>query len=283
MHRIIYKLFDEYLILITDNDEMHAYLEDVLEKHIITDTEFHSKITIFIPWLANEKRRYLTRTSPSESEILTDVLISYKTQNFMPWSNIAPPLIPYILPNIVGRFFAYHASAINVLGFGALIFLGNKGSGKTTNSLALCKEQNHQLLTDETCVIDKSSMLIKAMLRQPHGHIKISDSKPTKGILKFRENSWIKTTDEAPPKMSFELVFIPGLRTPHIQNVQNKNTATQIYLRHQLHFGSTANEHIDFSRELAKRVPLYQIHHGGYESFAMLRHLILEQIERNTI
>jgi hypothetical protein len=280
MQGITYKLFNEHYRLLTDSAEMHAFLLDVLEKHVVVDAQVNPKYDIRIPWLSPEKRRYLTRTAPSPEHVLTEVSIREGTTLFSAWNSTAPPLVPFNLDVIDGRYFAFHAAAIEVPRSGAIILFGNKGAGKSTNSLALCKEQGWSLLTDETCVIDAHDLSIHALLRQPHGYEVDEQRVARKSVLRYADNPWLVTASVATPRLAFELVHIQGLSIPHVQPISDPKIATQVLLRHQLQFGSSPVAALACAKALAANVQLSQIHHGGYESFALIRETILSSVNR---
>jgi hypothetical protein len=280
MNKINYSIFGHHFCLLTDNAEISDFLHDALEKHIVNIPSTNASIFIRIPWMPEAKRRYLTRTAPSKDAILSEVFLSRDGIEFVSWNDTAPPLIPYQLPEIAGNYFAYHAAAVNIEGVGAAVLLGNKGAGKSTNSLALCREPGVQLLTDETCVIKKFPLLVSALLRQPHIHVGSPDTAARKTVIKFRHETWLQTAQSGHPRFAFELLYIPHLPTPHIQLAKNKLIAAQIYMRHQIYFGAPIPDGVNHSREMADAVPIYQIFHGGYGSFSKVRELIMQKTGR---
>jgi hypothetical protein len=283
MHHINYSIFNKHFLLTTNSDEMHTYLNDLLEKHIVAEKRYPPNYEIQIPLLSPEKRRYLTRTAPSEKHILKEVKISQGSTSFSSWSSTAPPLIPFNLDVIDGHYFAFHAAAINVPKFGAIILLGNKEAGKSTNSLALCEQLSWQLLSDETCVIDAYNLNVHALLRQPHGYQIDERRNLRKKVLRFIDNPWLLTASEAAPRLAFELVHIPGLAIPHVQPISDSVIATQLFLRHQLHFGGTPIAAQACSKKLALSLQTSQIHHGGYACFELIREIILSKVNRMLI
>ncbi|MDQ0740595.1 hypothetical protein [Pseudomonas sp. W4I3] len=279
-YSIRYELLGLAFKLTTDNDEMHRYLEDVLEEHLVTSQEEPIDVELFIPLIDLVKRRYLTRTAPDYASVLTDVKFGFGMPPIHNWRSTAPPLIPFNIEAIDGRFSAYHAAAINAAEVGAVLLLGNKGAGKSTNALALCKQQEWSLLSDETCVVRSRDLVVHAILRQPHGYAVDSQNIARKMVLRFADNLWLKTKKEGDPVLAFELIFIPGMVTPHAENVTDEKIAAQILTRHQLQFGGTPEGARECSRALAAKVKLIQIYHGGYENFPEVQKIIVGAANR---
>lgn len=279
-YSINYELLGIRFQLATDNHEMKHYLEDVLERHITLDKNRPIDFRFFIPFIEPDKRRYLTRTAPDSASILTDVQFSSDTHAPCYWSSTAPPLIPFNTEAIDGKFFAYHAAAVITSTMEAIILLGNKGAGKSTNALALCKERGWSLLSDETCVVRSRDLVIQALLRQPHGYTVDTQNIARKGVIRFSDNPWLKTEKEGVPILAVELIFVPGLVKPHSECVTDKKIATQILVRHQLQFGGTPESAQECSEALANMVTLIQIYHGGYLSFPSVQEQIMCTLNR---
>ncbi|WP_343177660.1 hypothetical protein [Pseudomonas sp. 4810-S13] len=279
-YSIGYELLGITFQLTTDDHEMKLHLEEVLEKHVAFNKSKAIDIEIFIPFIEPNKRRYLTRTAPDSASILANIQFSYGARPRCHWSSTAPPLIPFNTEAIDGKFFAYHAAAITAPTMGTVLLLGNKGAGKSTNALALCKERGWSLLSDETCVVRSRDLVVQALLRQPHGYTVDAQNIARKSVLRFSDNLWLKTEKEGAPILAVELILIPGIVKPHSEEVTDKKIATQILTRHQLQFGGTPESAQGCSRALADAVKLVQIYHGGYLSFSSVQEHIVCTVSR---
>ncbi|MCK9735543.1 hypothetical protein [Pseudomonas syringae] len=280
IYSILYEILGVRFQLTTDNHEMKLYLEDILEKHVADDQRCSADFKLLIPFIEPMRRRYLTRTAPNEESILSEIQFSVESCPAFGWSSTAPPLIPFNIEAIDGKFYAYHAAAINAPKMGAILLLGNKGAGKSTNALALCKEQGWSLLSDETCVIRSRDLVVQALLRQPHGHIVDDQNVKRKAVLRFADNLWLKTEKESVPILACELVFVPGLVVPYIEDITDKKIAIQILTRHQLDFGGTPECARACSKALVDRLKIVQIYHGGYQSFSRVQENIVCAVKR---
>lgn len=278
MYKIAYELFGFSFEINTDSREMSVYFKDVLEKHVVAETQGKPDFELFIPYIDPIRRRYLTRTAPDVDCILNEIEFN-NGMSMASWQDKAPPLIPFSVAGIESEFVAYHSAVFNVPDKGAIMLLGNKGAGKSTNSLALCKSLGWSLLSDETCVVRSKDLAIQALLRQPHGYKIDEGGVVRKSVLKFSENSWINTQREAFPIIACELIFIPGVATPHIEKVSDQKIGQKILGRHQLEFGSSVEAAQFCNSNLVEKVDLYQVYHGGYPTFSGVQDFIVKTVK----
>lgn len=76
------------------------------------------------------------------------------------WTSNNPPIPPWDLEPLKGRFIGLHAGAVVLGEGGALIFAGDRGSGKTTLTLTLVNKFGGTLLTDETaCIYTRTTIV----------------------------------------------------------------------------------------------------------------------------
>ncbi|PTT14806.1 MULTISPECIES: hypothetical protein [unclassified Pseudomonas] len=280
MYKFGYELFGFYFELSTDSREMEVYLSEALEKHIVVADRATYDFKLFIPFIDPIKRRYLTRTAPNTDCILEEVEFKSGSSQPSKWSSTAPPLIPFNFEGIDSNFFAYHAAAVNAPNVGTVLLLGNKGAGKSTNSLAFCKSLGWNLLADETCVVRSKDLVIQALLRQPQGYTVDSEGYARKSALKFSDNLWINTQKEGIPVLACELIFIPGIAEPHIEKVNDRKIAKSILGRHQLNFGGTPEFAAGCSENLVNKLDVFQIYHGGYKTFSHVQKFIASTVDR---
>lgn len=106
--------------------------------------------------------RYLYRQHPSDSvalagvEVWNTVLSAYE-----PWTSTEPPLMPMSHPALSQRFLALHAGCVQ-LDTKCVLFVGERGTGKTTLARRLC-DFGGKLLTDETAFIHRRSTMIEPL------------------------------------------------------------------------------------------------------------------------
>ncbi|MBM7581136.1 phosphoenolpyruvate carboxykinase (ATP) [Jeotgalibacillus terrae] len=127
--------------------------------------DFTPDIVIYIS--LKESDRYLYRTSPSENGYITGVSYQLKgSSEILEWDSYDPPLPPFVKPPFSNNFVALHAGAIRTTNNNAILFVGPKGSGKTTSTLELVNNSDEfELLTDETVFVRKRSLLVEPFPR----------------------------------------------------------------------------------------------------------------------
>lgn len=133
----------------------------------ITDAFITPDIIIYCNW--KKADRYLFRTRPKEDgdEFLPGVFYQKSgSTEILPWDSYDPPLPPFIKKPFINSFVGLHAGAIKGDKNNAILFIGSRGSGKTTSTLELVNNfEQYELLTDETVFIRKRSLLVEPFPR----------------------------------------------------------------------------------------------------------------------
>lgn len=113
--------------------------------------------------------RYLFRTRPQERKesALEGVYFQLPgSSEVYKWESLNPPLIPFEYAPMAQQFVAIHAGAIKNEKNEAILFIGKSGSGKTTSTLRMVKQNDTlQFLTDETVFCRTRSIYIEPFPR----------------------------------------------------------------------------------------------------------------------
>ncbi|MEV2344428.1 hypothetical protein ABNE77_13685 [Paenibacillus larvae] len=124
-------------------------------------------IIIYCDW--EQSDRYLYRTSPLDyrGPILEGVFYQLPgDRQVEQWDSYDPPLPPFVKEPFANMFVGLHAAAVKDRQNNAILFIGPKGSGKTTSALQIVNNSDsYELLTDETVFLRRRSLLVEPFPR----------------------------------------------------------------------------------------------------------------------
>lgn len=164
--------------------------------------------------------RYLFRTRPY-SIPLNGCFIKNENDKIVPWESLSPPIPPYDSDAFKNKYLAFHAGAVSNNEKSYLI-IGKRGSGKTTAVTRLVNQHNFNLLTDETAIISKNSLMVHSFPRMFHPRVKVN-GKIEK--TKIRADRVVKSIERN--SKTLDMIFI--LKKSDIQRVTKLNSMNSCY------------------------------------------------------
>ncbi|WP_270262561.1 hypothetical protein [Lactobacillus panisapium] len=134
-----------------------SLIQDILDFFSINENEPKFWGTPDVQLFINSKHmsRYMFR-SRMKNQFLEHVYFcdGLDTKNLKKWEFLTPPLPPFESSGFKNQLIAIHAGAISDQNK-AILFVGDRGSGKTTLTISLANKLHYEYLTDETVVIQR--------------------------------------------------------------------------------------------------------------------------------
>lgn len=220
--------------------------------------------------------KYLFRSRPvNKSKILKGIKYLSPLENeFKIWNSYLPPIPPFPIYPIKNRFVGLHASAIETNNE-AILFVGEKGAGKSTTSVNIVQSNsNFSLITDETVLIHRRTNVITPFPRAVHIWEKNGNSLSKKAI----------PADEACPKIrksstSISQIFflIPEINNLSKQKVSRltPNEAITNLMQHHLDTGTDFHESFSTLIALAKSIPCKKFVYNSYTELTSLASYVM--------
>ena len=203
--------------------------------------------------------RYLFRARPFGAKSLEDVAVSTAGGVVLEnWPYLHPPLPPFVLDPLRGRFVGFHAGAVGI-GCGLCwLFVGARGAGKTTACLMMVNKFGCELLTDETVFVHRRTLLVEPFPR----------------MVKVRHGGFGGASDRAcsrvanAPAAIQRIFFLNPDSSAHDASL-GALTQDQVFRRllsHHLDVGADADEAMVSVAIVARSVESYELTYQNYET-----------------
>lgn len=179
-----------------------------------------------------------------------------------PWQSHQPPLPPFSLPPLAGRFTALHSAALTYPDEStrAVLFLGERESGKTTCALQLCTNYGFGLLTDETTVLMNRSTMVLPFPRE----MSFRTGAPATPKRVSAATGTVPDVVQS-PAIATDLVFLEGGGGAYATLGQiGPEAAMASALAHNQYFGSNMGESIRTLARLANECRSWTATHRDY-------------------
>jgi hypothetical protein len=214
--------------------------------------------------------RYLFRTRPHEDTApLSGVRVH--TQGKLAeseWPFLDPPIPPFVVEPFQNRFIGLHAGSVQTPTGECFIFLGNRGSGKTTTTLALVNNHKCRLLTDETVFIHRRTKLVEPFPRSVHlGEMRNGSFRK---VSVSADKACQAVTDK--PALVTHIVFLEPDQKVQGQEFSRITPAEAFknFLKHHLNAGCSPDESMVTLTQLAREVPAFTYRYNTYEDLLSL-------------
>ncbi|WP_026730841.1 hypothetical protein [Fischerella sp. PCC 9605] len=220
--------------------------------------------------------RYLFRTRPPEdTEPLFGVQVH--TQGKLAesdWPFLEPPIPPLVVEPFRNRFIGLHAGSVQTSSGKCLIFLGNRGSGKTTTTLALVNNHKCSLLTDETVFIHRRTKLVEPFPRSVH--LRETHNGSLRKVSVSADKACQVVADK--PALATHIIFLEPDEKVQEQEFSSLTPAEAFrnFLKHHLNAGCCPDESMVTLFKLACEVPAFMYRYTTYEDLLSLPEKCLE-------
>lgn len=149
-------------------EECVVGIRDYFSPLIISQSLSSPDVILACNW--EKASRYLFRSRERTDEKILDGVfyLSPETGKLCNWDFYSPPIPPFSMFPVKGRFVGLHASAIERDNT-AILFVGAKGSGKSTTAVNMTSlDKDIGLITDETALIHVRTNIIDPFPRSVH-------------------------------------------------------------------------------------------------------------------
>lgn len=231
-------------------------IADYFSASITTEKE---NIDIIIYCSLNSASKYLFRTSPHKP--IEGVFYQTRNGYIKKWDELSPPIPPFTKLPFKQRFTGLHASAVK-LNNKTYLFIGAKGSGKTTISMKLSNDFKASFLTDETVFIINRSTLVEPFPRMILPRVKKNGEITKKKVL-ARDGVEKILDNQTPIDFIYFLNKLPYDGISYTQKL-SKTKGIKLLLENYLYAGSDLNEAISTLIQIAKNIPMYQFNYSSY-------------------
>jgi hypothetical protein len=221
--------------------------------------------------------RYLFRTRPAENSGPL-IGVQVHTQGKLAesdWLYLEPPIPPFIVEPFRNRFIALHAGSVKTSNNNCLIFLGNRGSGKTTTTLILVDKYHCSLLTDEIVCIHKRTKLVEPFPRSVHVRENGNGKNPQKIAVSADKACRTVANQSA---LATHIIFLEPngiFGKQEFLKISPSETFKNL-LKHNLNAGCCPDESMVTLVQLAYELPAFMYRYGRYEDLLFLPEKCLE-------
>lgn len=240
---------------------------------VATTTWGTSDVVIDCNWKA--AGRYLFRTRPADSKPLNGVRVHTKGKIATDdWSYLDPPIPPFVIDPFRERFVAFHAGSVQTPDGKCIIVLGNRGSGKTTTTLALVNSYQCSLLTDETVFLHKRTRLIEPFPRSVH--LRDTDNNSLKKIGVAADKACKLVAHQA--SLATHMIFLKPneeVQAGELLKLSSAETMENL-LQHHLYAGCSPDESMVTLTQLARELSSFAYRYHTFKDLLLLPQKILE-------
>lgn len=238
-------------------------------------------IIIFCDW--EQSGRYLFRTSPSDyrGHILKGVYYQLPGNGQAePWDSYDPPLPPFVKEPFANTFVGLHAAAVKDKQKNAILFIGPKGSGKTTSALQIVNNSDsYELLTDETVFLRRRSLLV-----EPFPRLVLPRTAINGEVTKFAMTAREAFRQVAQQSAIINHVFFLKRVSGHIGiSGISSDEAYRNIVEHYQYAGSSFKESMITLSVVAREVPFSRISYSNYEQLLAILKSVPEYLENRQI
>ncbi|ARF70244.1 hypothetical protein B7C51_23980 [Paenibacillus larvae subsp. pulvifaciens] len=238
-------------------------------------------IIIYCDW--EQSDRYLYRTSPLDyrGPILEGVFYQLPgDRQVEQWDSYDPPLPPFVKEPFANMFVGLHAAAVKDRQNNAILFIGPKGSGKTTSALQIVNNSDsYELLTDETVFLRRRSLLVEPFPRLVLPRTAI-DGEVTKFAMTAREAFRQVARQSAMINHGFFLKRVSG----HIGiSGISSDEAYRNIVEHYQYAGSSFKESMITLSVVAREVAFSRISYSNYEQLLAILKSVPEYLNNRRI
>lgn len=220
-----------------------------------------------------ELDRYLFRSRPaSDSGPLPGVRVYCSDSPASgAWLHLDPPLPPFRLQPLGGRFVGLHAGAARLPGGGAVVVVGHRGAGKTTTMVELVNNHGCALLTDETVYLHRRTKIVEPM----HLPIGVVSTVPGEKHA-FPAAQACRELEREPTAVRAVVILAPGVnRTKTALELLPESSAIRELLPHHVDLGATPDESMVTLWDLVHEVPTGRLSYGSFDDLRQSADLVL--------
>lgn len=143
------------------SDECYSGIKEHFHPHCIEDLHRTPDFVIECDWPKAGRYLFRARPEPDSQAPLPGVRVRCPGQDeAVAWLGPSPPLPPFTLPPLKGRFVGLHAACVAFDRGPVMVLVGPRGSGKTSLSIKLVNEAGGILLADEVTCVQVRSMVV---------------------------------------------------------------------------------------------------------------------------
>lgn len=231
---------------------------------------------IDVDWPVADRYLFRARGAEAPLELAGVRVMSSGDDRPEPWRSHQPPLPPFELPPLAGRFTALHAAALTFPGdqSRAVLVLGDRGAGKTTAANDLANEYGFGFLTDETAVIGCRSTVVWPFPRELSFRTSRDDGHKSTAAAVDAVPNLVRA-----PAIVSDLVFLNAVRggRPSFGRVDQEVAMAEL-LHHNQFFGSPMSEAVLTLGVLANQARAWAASVSGHGDLLSLSRLVAAHI-----